>query len=70
MVDKIDRSALVVQNRGTLLDHYDVETKALGTGTYGSVVKAVNNSTKNIRACKAMARKNIKNEVRFSIETK
>jgi len=68
MVDKIDRSALVVQNRGTLLDHYDVETKALGTGTYGSVVKAVNNSTKVIRACKAMARKNIKNEVRFREE--
>jgi calcium-dependent protein kinase len=63
-----DRTAFVTSNRGTLLDFYEVETKALGTGTYGSVVKAVNKATKVTRACKAMARKNIKNESRFREE--
>lgn len=66
--DKIDRSGMIPANRGTLLDFYEVETKAIGTGTYGSVVKAVNKSTRAIRACKSMARKNIKNESRFREE--
>lgn len=68
MGDKIDRAAFIMSDRGGLLDCYEVETKAMGTGTYGSVVKAVNKSTKVIRACKAMARKNIKNEARFREE--
>jgi len=66
--ETIDRGALVVTNRGTLLDFYNVESDALGTGTYGSVVKCENKATKSIRACKSMARKNIKNEKRFQEE--
>lgn len=54
--DKIDRAAFIMSDRGGLLECYEVETKAMGTGTYGSVVKAINKDTKVTRACKAMAR--------------
>ncbi|CAD7954364.1 unnamed protein product [Amoebophrya sp. A120] len=65
----IDRQAFITSDRqGGLLEWYEVETKAMGTGTYGSVVKAVEKKTKTVRACKAMARKNIKNEKRFREE--
>ncbi|CAD7953700.1 unnamed protein product [Amoebophrya sp. A25] len=65
----IDRQAFITADRkGGLLEWYDVETKAMGTGTYGSVVKAIEKKTKTVRACKAMARKNIKNENRFREE--
>lgn len=63
--DHIDRSAFVVSNTGHLVDFYDCEKNQMGSGSYGCVCKAYDKKTKAARACKAMARKNIKNEKRF-----
>mmetsp|Transcript_19273 Transcript_19273/g.48217 ORF Transcript_19273/g.48217 Transcript_19273/m.48217 type:complete len:473 (+) Transcript_19273:418-1836(+) len=69
--EKFNLSSFILNDRpGGLLQYYEVETKAMGTGTYGSVVKAVEKHTKLVRACKAMAKKNIKNERRFREEIK
>ena len=41
-----------------------VSNVAIGSGTYGSVIKAEDKVTKVVRACKGMKRQNIKNEAR------
>lgn len=53
---------------GPLTDYYDVEQKKLGQGTYGSVSRAVNKSTKSIRAVKTIAKSKVKNIERFRQE--
>lgn len=65
---KIDRQAFITSDRGGLLDKYQVSNVSIGTGTYGSVIKAEDKVTKVVRACKGMKRSNIKNEARFREE--
>lgn len=50
------RSNFVVANPGKLEDFYDVDTKTLGTGTYGSVARAVKKSSGAQRAVKAVGK--------------
>ncbi|EER18260.1 Calcium-dependent protein kinase, putative [Perkinsus marinus ATCC 50983] len=65
----IQRSGFILDNEGKLLsDSYDVEKKTLGRGTYGSVSRAMNKSTKLIRAIKTISKSHLKNVVRFRQE--
>mmetsp|Transcript_28198 Transcript_28198/g.80098 ORF Transcript_28198/g.80098 Transcript_28198/m.80098 type:complete len:529 (-) Transcript_28198:67-1653(-) len=49
-------------------DHYTLEQKDIGRGTYGSVYKATSKSTGDIRAVKVIARAKMKNVDRFQRE--
>lgn len=42
-----------------------MEKKALGSGTYGVVYKVTHKTNGQVRACKVIARKKIKNWERF-----
>ncbi|KAF4668452.1 hypothetical protein FOL46_001949 [Perkinsus olseni] len=65
----IQRSGFILDNEGKVLsDSYQVEKKTLGQGTYGSVSKAVNKSTKVVRAIKTISRSHLKNVARFRQE--
>lgn len=82
----IQRSGFILDNEGKLLsDSYDVEKKTLGrgefdlsrcshqqgrSGTYGSVSRAMNKSTKLIRAIKTISKSHLKNVVRFRQEVR
>eukprot|EP00397_Hematodinium_sp_SG-2012_P008862 GEMP01008931.1.p1 GENE.GEMP01008931.1~~GEMP01008931.1.p1 ORF type:complete len:468 (+),score=108.98 GEMP01008931.1:96-1499(+) len=66
---KVSRQGFIFDHSsGRLIDLYDVQTAQLGAGTYGSVSKATNKSTGAVRAVKTMAKKDIKNEVRYKAE--
>eukprot|EP00923_Selenidium_pygospionis_P059868 GHVN01105398.1.p1 GENE.GHVN01105398.1~~GHVN01105398.1.p1 ORF type:complete len:497 (-),score=59.65 GHVN01105398.1:729-2219(-) len=62
------RDAFIFSYTEPLTDHYEVETKKLGQGTYGSVSKAVHKSTKAQRAVKTIAKSKVKNVARFRQE--
>eukprot|EP00933_Yihiella_yeosuensis_P071794 TRINITY_DN80028_c0_g1_i1.p1 TRINITY_DN80028_c0_g1~~TRINITY_DN80028_c0_g1_i1.p1 ORF type:complete len:566 (+),score=134.61 TRINITY_DN80028_c0_g1_i1:90-1787(+) len=66
--DCISRSQLIQNNTGNIRDIYDVETKKLGEGTYGSVSKGVHKSTGVIRAVKTLSKGHMKNIERFKQE--
>eukprot|EP00449_Zooxanthella_nutricula_P026940 CAMPEP_0198540216 /NCGR_PEP_ID=MMETSP1462-20131121/52156_1 /TAXON_ID=1333877 /ORGANISM="Brandtodinium nutriculum, Strain RCC3387" /LENGTH=86 /DNA_ID=CAMNT_0044270307 /DNA_START=78 /DNA_END=335 /DNA_ORIENTATION=+ len=48
----IAASMFILDNRGKIIDHYDMDKKKLGEGSYGSVCKARHKSTKMKRAVK------------------
>mmetsp|Transcript_16402 Transcript_16402/g.39361 ORF Transcript_16402/g.39361 Transcript_16402/m.39361 type:complete len:513 (+) Transcript_16402:223-1761(+) len=62
------RSNFILSNSGILTNVYDLETKKLGQGTYGSVCKAVNKATGAIRAVKTISKCQVKNIDRFRQE--
>ena len=49
-------------------DYYQLDKKKLGEGSYGSVCKATNISTKAIRAVKTISKSQMKNLERFKQE--
>ncbi|EER09574.1 Calcium-dependent protein kinase, putative [Perkinsus marinus ATCC 50983] len=62
------RANFILDNNGSLLEHYDVDTKKIGQGSYGSVTKAVNKSTHAVRAVKTISKSHVKNIERFKQE--
>ena len=46
----------IFDNKGKVTDAYDVESKKLGQGTYGSVSKAMHKETHQIRAIKSISK--------------
>ena len=46
----------IFDNKGKVTDMYDVESKKLGQGTYGSVSKATHKETHQIRAVKSISK--------------
>jgi len=68
--DGFSRSQLIADNNGKIQDFYDIDKKKLGEGSYGSVSKAKNKSTGQIRAVKNIAKAQMKNIERFKMEIK
>jgi len=57
----MDHAQFIIKNDGKITDHYSMEKSKLGEGTYGSVCKATNFSTKAVRAIKTIQKKDTKN---------
>eukprot|EP00922_Rhytidocystis_sp_ex-Travisia-forbesii_P049190 GHVS01073259.1.p1 GENE.GHVS01073259.1~~GHVS01073259.1.p1 ORF type:complete len:657 (-),score=105.06 GHVS01073259.1:698-2668(-) len=68
MVGKFRREGFILSYSGPLTDYYEVEQKKLGQGTYGSVCRAINRSTKSVKAVKTIAKSKVKNVERFRQE--
>jgi hypothetical protein len=66
----IKKSTMITKNAQPISEVYDVDSKALGSGTYGVVKKATHKKTHQERAVKVIARKKIKNWERFTTEVK
>jgi len=64
----LDHARFILDNRGKILDFYDLDKKKLGEGSYGSVCKAKSKDTSAIRAIKTIAKKNMKSVDRFQQE--
>ncbi|KAL8426512.1 hypothetical protein Efla_004877 [Eimeria flavescens] len=65
---KFKREGFILSFAGPLTDSYDVEPRKLGQGTYGSVCRAVNKSTKTVRAVKTISKSKVRNVKRFKQE--
>lgn len=65
---KFKREGFILSFTGPLTDSYDVEPRKLGQGTYGSVCRAVNKSTKTVRAVKTISKSKVRNVKRFKQE--
>lgn len=61
-------SLFIIDNPGKILDHYDMDKKKLGEGSYGSVCKAKNKATGSVRAVKSISKAQMKNIERFKQE--
>jgi len=64
----IGYAQFIIENTGKIADHYQLDKKKLGEGSYGSVSKATNISTKAIRAVKTISKAQMKNIERFKQE--
>lgn len=64
----IGHAQFIIDNTGKITEHYDLNKTKLGEGSYGSVCKATNKSTKAIRAVKTIAKTQMKNLERFKQE--
>eukprot|EP00930_Biecheleria_cincta_P014487 TRINITY_DN1243_c0_g1_i2.p1 TRINITY_DN1243_c0_g1~~TRINITY_DN1243_c0_g1_i2.p1 ORF type:complete len:503 (-),score=138.31 TRINITY_DN1243_c0_g1_i2:211-1719(-) len=64
----IGHAQFIIENTGKIVDHYDLDKKKLGEGSYGSVVKAKNKATKAERAIKTIPKSQMKNAERFKQE--
>jgi len=64
----IGHAQFIIENTGKISDNYDMDKKKLGEGSYGSVSKATNKSTKAIRAVKTISKIQMKNLERFKQE--
>lgn len=64
----IGHAQFIIENTGKISDNYDMDKKKLGEGSYGSVSKATNKSTKAIRAVKTISKSQMKNLERFKQE--
>jgi len=60
--------AFAASNRGQLEDFYEVETKVIGEGSYGSVQKCMYKDTGQWRAVKTINKKLVKNPEQFKEE--
>ena len=60
----------IFDNQGKVQDQYQLESKKLGQGTYGSVCRGVHRITKQIRAIKSISKSStqVKNLERFKQE--
>ena len=61
---------MITKNEMPINQVYKMDKKALGSGTYGVVTKVQHLTSKQIRACKTIPRKKIKNWERFETEIK
>jgi len=66
--DGFGHANFILDNSGKLTDFYECESKKLGQGSYGSVSKAVNKSTRAQRAVKSISKAHVKNIDRFKQE--
>jgi len=66
----IKKSTMITKNPQPLAEVYKVDKKTLGSGTYGVVTKVTHLKTGQVRACKTINRKKIKNWERFETEVK
>jgi len=64
----IAHAAFIIENTGKITEQYSLDKKKLGEGSYGSVSKATNLSTKAIRAVKTISKAQMKNPERFKQE--
>jgi len=64
----LNTTAFILDNRGKITDSYDIDKKKLGEGSYGSVSKAKNKATGQVRAVKSIAKALMKNLDRFHQE--
>jgi calcium-dependent protein kinase len=64
----IARSQFIIENKGKLNEHYDMNTEKIGEGSYGYVCKAVDKNTKHVRAIKSISKAQMKNPERFKQE--
>lgn len=64
----IKTGAFILDNRGKIVDFYSIDKKKLGEGSYGSVTKATNKATGQIRAVKNISKAQMKNLDRFHAE--
>jgi len=64
----IKKSTMIVQNTKPISEVYKMNKKTLGSGTYGTVNKVTHLGTGQVRACKTIPRKKIKNWERFQTE--
>eukprot|EP00933_Yihiella_yeosuensis_P082329 TRINITY_DN9617_c0_g1_i1.p1 TRINITY_DN9617_c0_g1~~TRINITY_DN9617_c0_g1_i1.p1 ORF type:complete len:508 (+),score=127.39 TRINITY_DN9617_c0_g1_i1:41-1564(+) len=64
----IGHAQFIIENSGKITEQYDLDKKKLGEGSYGSVSKATNKSTKAIRAVKTISKGQMKNIERFKQE--
>lgn len=65
---KILKSGMINRNETPIEEVYQMDKKALGSGTYGVVTKVKHKVSGQIRACKTILRKKIKNWDRFQQE--
>ena len=61
----IRKSAMISLNTQPIKEVYKMDKNTLGSGTYGTVNKVTHLKTGQVRACKTIARKKIKNWDRF-----
>jgi hypothetical protein len=59
------KETFISKNAQKITDVYKMDSKTLGSGTYGVVKKATHITTNQVRACKIISRKKIKNWERF-----
>ena len=65
----VKREGFILENENRMLSEvYDVDSKKLGQGTYGSVSTGTNKSTHAVRAIKKISKAQLKNLVRFRQE--
>jgi len=62
------KSMFILENKGKIVDLYDLEKKKLGEGSYGSVCKGKNKSTQQVRAIKTIPKAQMTNIDRFKQE--
>mmetsp|Transcript_14813 Transcript_14813/g.22964 ORF Transcript_14813/g.22964 Transcript_14813/m.22964 type:complete len:209 (+) Transcript_14813:26-652(+) len=62
------KQTFIPKNSQKLSDVYKMDQKTLGSGTYGVVKKVTHIINKQVRACKTISRKKIKNWERFQTE--
>lgn len=63
----ISKTSFIGQFIDDITEYYEF-VKELGSGTYGKVYRVQNKITKDIRACKKISKKKIKNKERLKIE--
>jgi len=66
--DGFSFSAFIVDNPGKIDEYYELETKKLGQGSYGSVFRGKSKDTDAIRAVKSISKTQVKNIERFKQE--
>jgi len=64
----IGHAQFIIDNPGNITDFYNLSRSNLGTGSYGSVCKAVNKSTNQVRAVKTIQKGTMRNIERFKQE--
>ncbi|XP_026192344.1 calcium-dependent protein kinase 2 [Cyclospora cayetanensis] len=64
----INRSNFILENTGKIQSLYDIDPTTLGSGTYGSVSRAVRRSTGMQRAVKTISKSQVKSIERFRRE--
>jgi len=64
----LQKSQFIMDNTGKINEFYQIEKKKLGEGSYGSVSRAKNLSTGQVRACKSISKSHMKNADRFKAE--
>ena len=64
----INRSNFILENAGKIQSLYDIDPTTLGSGTYGSVSRAVRRSTGMQRAIKTISKSQVKSIERFRRE--